>query len=153
MKKLLAVAALALAASGCVMCGPSNARSAFTLDVSSPGPSSTTASSRSRRARRHRMASSATLRAMHHSRRRWRTAESPRFTMSITRSRTSLALSAPRPPSCGANDHAYWRDSASVLTFAGQDGCLKTPHVEGQRRVAISLQRPPPLFKVTVEMP
>ena len=36
MKKLLAVAALALAASGCVMCGPSNARSAFTLDVSSP---------------------------------------------------------------------------------------------------------------------
>lgn len=36
MKKLLAVAALAFAASGCVMCGPTNAQSALTLDVSSP---------------------------------------------------------------------------------------------------------------------
>ena len=36
MKKLMVLAALAIAASGCVMVGPTNARSAFTLDVSSP---------------------------------------------------------------------------------------------------------------------
>jgi len=37
MKKLIAVAALALVATGCVFVGPSNAVSALTLDVSSPG--------------------------------------------------------------------------------------------------------------------
>ena len=36
MKKLLIVAALAAVGSGCVMVGPSNAKSAFTLDVQSP---------------------------------------------------------------------------------------------------------------------
>ena len=39
MKKLLVLAALAMAASGCVMVGPSNAQSAITLDVSSPDTS------------------------------------------------------------------------------------------------------------------
>ena len=39
MKKLMAVAALALAASGCVMVGPSHATSALTLDVVSPADS------------------------------------------------------------------------------------------------------------------
>ena len=36
MKKLLFVAALAAAASGCVVVGPSNANSLLTLDVQSP---------------------------------------------------------------------------------------------------------------------
>ena len=36
MKKLLVVAALAAVGSGCVMVGPSNAKSALTLDVQSP---------------------------------------------------------------------------------------------------------------------
>ena len=36
MKKLLVVAALAAIGSGCVMVGPSNAKSALTLDVQSP---------------------------------------------------------------------------------------------------------------------
>ena len=36
MKKLLIVAALAAVGSGCVMVGPSNAKSALTLDVQSP---------------------------------------------------------------------------------------------------------------------
>ena len=36
MKKLLIVAALAAVGSGCVLVGPSNAKSAFTLDVQSP---------------------------------------------------------------------------------------------------------------------
>ena len=39
MKKLIAVAALAVAASGCVVVGPSNANSALTLDVQSPDTS------------------------------------------------------------------------------------------------------------------
>ena len=39
MKKLLALAALATMASGCVMVGPTNAQSALTLDVQSPDTS------------------------------------------------------------------------------------------------------------------
>jgi hypothetical protein len=39
MKKLMVLAALAAMASGCVMVGPSNAKSALTLDVTSPDTS------------------------------------------------------------------------------------------------------------------
>jgi len=39
MKKLIAVCALALAGTGCVVVGPTNAASALTLDVSSPDTS------------------------------------------------------------------------------------------------------------------